>query len=63
LKAGRSVVFRASTDTIPLGSVMVSAPGKAAPLASVIGTHTYEPTAFGVAPLPTRSTNVWPAAK
>ena len=56
-------MLRASTEVTPLTSVMVSAPGRAAPLASVNGTQVYGPVAFGVLPSPTRSTEVWPAAK
>ena len=56
LNGGRFVVLRASTDVTPFGSVIVSAPGSAAPVASVNGTQVYAPVAFGVLPSPTRRT-------
>ena len=48
LEGRRSVVLRASTEVTPLTSVIVSAPGRAAPFASVNGTQVYAPVAFGV---------------
>ena len=56
-------MLRASTDVTPRTSVIVNAPGRAAPFASVNGTHANAPVAFGVLSSPTRSTRVRPAAK
>ena len=63
LNGARSVVLRASTEVTPRVSVIVMAPGNAAPLAFVNGTQVKAPVAFGVLPSPTRSTDVSPAAK
>ncbi len=63
LNAARSVVARPSTETTPLGSVIVTAPASPTPAALVKGTQLDAPVALSVLPLPTRSTELTPPSK